>query len=299
MELRNLRTFQMIVDQGSYQKAAELLGYTQSTVTAQIQQLERELGMPLFERIGRRMVLTQFGESTLEKARTLLQLSEELLYMRKGEGVSGVLRVDMAETLLCYRMQPVLREFRAKAPQVKLIIRSPNYLNIAENVRNGSCDLGVGYSMDWHCDPFLVENLGVAHMALLASPDFPYYDFDEPNQNLAATFITDEPESTFRTSLESHFRQKEIKLEHTMELWSIETIKRCVVSNLGFTYLPRFIAKAELESGLLREIPFSMTDTPSQVLCIRHKNHFLSPAMELFIQILREHMLGQNKKPIL
>ena len=82
-----------------------------------------------------------------------------------------------------------------------------------------------------------------------------------------------------------------------MELWSIETIKRCVVSNLGFTYLPRFIAKAELESGLLREIPFSMTDTPSQVLCIRHKNHFLSPAMELFMQILRDHMLGQ--KPVL
>jgi len=297
MELRNLRTFQMIVDQGSYQKAAEMLGYTQSTVTAQIQQLERELGMPLFERIGQLMVLTEFGQNTLEKTRTLLQLSDELLYMRKGEGVSGVLRVDMAETLLCYRMQPVLREFRARAPQVKLIIRSPNYLQIGENVRNGSCDLGVGYSMDWNCDPFLVEDLGVAHMALLASPDFPQYDFDTPGQELAATFITDEPDSTFRTSLESYFRQKEIKLEHTMELWSIETIKRCVVSNLGFTYLPRFIAKAELESGLLREIPFSMTNTPSKVLCIRHKNHFLSPAMELFIAILREHMLG--KKPVL
>ncbi len=299
MELRNLRTFQMIVDQGSYQKAAEMLGYTQSTVTAQIQQLEKELGIPLFERIGRRMVLTEFGQNTLEKARTLLQLSDELLYMRKSEGVSGVLRVDMAETLLCYRMQPVLREFRTKAPQVKLIIRSPNYLKIAENVRNGSCDLGVGYSMDWHCDPFVAEDLGVAHMALLASPDFPQYDFDTPNQELAATFVTDEPDSNFRTSLEAYFRRKDIKLEHTMELWSIETIKRCVVSNLGFTYLPRFIAKAELESGLLREIPFSMTDTPSQVLCIRHKNHFLSPAMELFITILREHMLGQNKKPSL
>ena len=295
MELRNLRTFQMIVDQGSYQKAAEMLGYTQSTVTAQIQQLERELGMPLFERIGRRMVLTEFGQTTLEKTRTLLHLSDELLYMRKSEGVSGVLRVDMAETLLCYRMQPVLREFRAKAPQVKLIIRSPNYLKIAENVRNGSSDLGVGYSMDWqNSEPFLVEELGVARMALLASPDFPRYDFDLAEQTLGATFITDEPESIFRTSLETYLRQKDIHLEHTMELWSIETIKRCVVSNLGFTYLPRFVAKAELDSGLLQESPFSMTNTPSQILCIRHKNHFLSPAMELFINILRKHMAGQN-----
>ena len=62
MELRQLRTFQTIVEQGSYLRAAEVLGYTQSAVTAQIQQLERELGYPLFERLGRRMVLTAMGQ---------------------------------------------------------------------------------------------------------------------------------------------------------------------------------------------------------------------------------------------
>ena len=61
MELKNLRTFQAVVDQGSYQKAAEYLGYTQSTITVQIQQLEEELGVPLFERVGRRMVLNKPG----------------------------------------------------------------------------------------------------------------------------------------------------------------------------------------------------------------------------------------------
>ena len=65
MELKHLRTFQAVVDQGSYQRAAESLNYTQSTVTAQIQQLESALGVPLFERVGRRMRLTEAGNRAM------------------------------------------------------------------------------------------------------------------------------------------------------------------------------------------------------------------------------------------
>ena len=67
MELRNLRAFQAVVDQGSYQRAAERLGYTQSTITVQIQQLEEELGVPLFERVGRRMALTEAAKGFLRE----------------------------------------------------------------------------------------------------------------------------------------------------------------------------------------------------------------------------------------
>ena len=74
MELRQLRTFQTIVEQGSYLRAAEVLGYTQSAVTAQIQQLERELGYPLFERLGRRMVLTAMGQEALQRVRPMRSL---------------------------------------------------------------------------------------------------------------------------------------------------------------------------------------------------------------------------------
>lgn len=72
MELRNLRTFLAAADRGSYQRAAEALGYTQSTVTVQIRQLEEELGVPLFQREGRRMALTEAGRQALPQARELL-----------------------------------------------------------------------------------------------------------------------------------------------------------------------------------------------------------------------------------
>ena len=239
MELKHLRTFQAVVDQGSYQKAAEALGYTQSTVTVQIQQLEEELGVPLFQRIGRRMVLTQAGEQALAQTRDLLLAADRLASLGQDSRTpTGTLRVDMAETLLCYRMQPVIQAFREQAPQVRLIIRSCNCLQIPENIRTGACDLGLGYDMDWSREILEVEPLGRYEIVLLAAPGFAHPDFTTPSQRKPVSLVTDEPDSIFRRQLEQYLRERDITLDETIELWSIETIKRCVMSNLGFTFLP-------------------------------------------------------------
>ena len=76
MELKHLRTLQAVVDQGSFQRAAEHLGYTQSTVTVQIQQLEASIGVPLFQKAGRRMVLTETGMAILPQVRAILAASD-------------------------------------------------------------------------------------------------------------------------------------------------------------------------------------------------------------------------------
>lgn len=289
MELRNLRAFQAVVDQGSYQKAAERLGYTQSTITVQIQQLEEELGVPLFERVGRRMALTEAGKRALPQARELLAAADRLLECGRTEGIpAGTLRVDMAETLLCYRMQPVIQQFRRLAPQVRLIIRSRNCLRIPENVHTGACDLGVGYDMDWNREALEVESMGSYDIVLLASPDFTEPDFTTPDQRKFVSLVTDEPDSIFRRRLEEYLRRREIELDVTLELWSIETIKRCVMSNLGFTYLPRFVAEEELKDGRLVELEAPISGVPAPALCAWRKGRWVTPAMELFLELLRE-----------
>lgn len=295
MELKHLCTFQAVVDQGSYQKAAEALGYTQSTVTVQIQQLEEELGVPLFQRMGRRMVLTQMGEQALAQARELLLAAERLSNLgQDGRTPAGTLRVDMAETLLCYRMQPVIQAFREQAPQVRLIIRSRNCLQIPENIRTGACDLGLGYDMDWNRELLAVEPLGEAEIILLASPDFAEPDFTTPGQRKPVSLITDEPDSIFRRQLEQYFRERNIVLDETIELWSIETIKRCVISGLGFTFLPRFVAQDALADGRLVELSAPISGIRDPVLCARHKKRWVSPAMELFLRLLREQLADRG-----
>ena len=293
MELRNLRTFQAVVDRGSYQRAAEYLGYAQSTVTAQIQQLEEEMGVPLFERVGRRMTLTEAGWRALPQARELLAAADRLLESgREDREPGGTLRVDLGETLLCYRMQPVIRAFRERAPQVRLVIRSRNCVRIAVNVRTGECDLGVGYDMDWNREALEVESLGSYPIVLLAAPDFTETDFTTPGQRKAVSLVTDEPDSIFRRRLEEYLRQRNIELDTTLELWSIETIKRCVMSGLGFTYLPRFAAAEELADGRLVELRAPVSGVPAPALCAWRKGRWVTPAMELFLELLRKELGG-------
>ena len=294
MELKNLLTFQTVVDRSSYQRAAEALGYTQSTVTVHIQQLEEELGLPLFQRTGRRMVLTQTGERFLPQVRELLLAADRLAQIgQEGREPSGVLRVDMAETLLCYQVQPVIQKFRRLAPQVRLVIRSRNCLDIAENVRSGACDLGVGYDMDWSRDVLEVEPMGAYEVILLAAPQFAHRDFTTPGQRKPVSLVTDEPDSIFRRRLEDYLRERDITLDATLELWSIETIKRCVMSDLGFTYLPRFAAREELGRGLLLELEAPVSGVRFPALCARHKRRWVTPAMELFMDLLRENLRGE------
>ena len=80
----------------------------------------------------------------------------------------------------------------------------------------------------------------------------------------------------------------------TLELWSIETIKRCVMSNLGFTYLPRFVAEEELADGRLVELEAPISGVPAPALCAWRKGRWVTPAMELFLELLREALAEEG-----
>ena len=99
MEFRNLYSFLKVHDLGSFSKAAEDLGYAQSTVTLHIQQLEDELGVPLFDRIGRKNSLTPYGTQLLDYARKILQLQEQVKFISRADRtkIGGTLRLGMVE----------------------------------------------------------------------------------------------------------------------------------------------------------------------------------------------------------
>ena len=110
MDLKNLLTFKTVVTQGSFSKAAEALSYTQSTITFQMQQLEQELRTRLFEKIGRKMVLTQVGRQLIPYVDEVLSAVEKLSdFDASLSDLSGTLRIAAGESLLCYRLPPVLK----------------------------------------------------------------------------------------------------------------------------------------------------------------------------------------------
>ena len=236
MDLRRFITLKTVVEEGSFLRASQKLCCTQSTVTFHIQQLEQEFSVQLFEKIGRRMCLTREGKKLLPHIYELTRVMDTLREAAKKESdPDGELRVVSGETLLSYRMPQVLQRFRQRA----YVIR--------DALLNDEADVGVFYRVG-NDDALNRRELGEQSLVLVASPQIADVDFTEPGRHNACSFIINEPQCVFRQIFESTLRQRRSTVENTIELLSIESIKRCVAANIGVSYLPRFAVEKELEA---------------------------------------------------
>ncbi len=288
MDLRRFITFKTVVEEGSFAQAARKLCCTQSTVTFQIQQLEQELAYAVFEKVGRRMVLTPAGKLLLPKVRELTHVLDGIRQISsREEEVAGDLRVMVGETLLAYKMPEVLKLFREKAPNVRLSLQSVNCYVIRDSLLSDHTDLGVFYRVG-NDDALHMEYFGQQELVLVASPQLAHVDFTQREQHIPVNFIINEPQCVFRQIFESTLRERKITFESTIELWSIESIKKCVASNLGISFLPRFSILRELESGELKALPFSEVPPSITALCAYHAGRTVSPAMNLFIDCMHQ-----------
>lgn len=291
MDLRRLEALNAVVDEGSFEKAARRLCCAQSTVTFQIRQLEQELGLQLFEKVGRRMRLTEAGHGLMPQVRELARTLDGLRAAARREEPRGLLRVAVGETLLAYKLPEVLRRFRVRAPEARLHLQSLNCYVIRDALLNGAADVGVFYSQGPDAS-LAQESLGDFPLALVAAPQSADMDFTRPDQKLPTSLIINEPQCMFRLFFENTLRRRNISLNGTTELLSIESIKNCVAADLGVSYLPRFCVERELREGLLRELPFVEPAHTLRAVCARHVNKARSPALRLFTALAEECIGG-------
>lgn len=145
MEIRQLRYFYSVARVGSFTRAAEELGIAQSSLSQQIRALEKKLGTPLFERLGRSLRLTAFGEALLQPALGLLRqmtvVENSLANLR--DGVRGRLRVGVIPTVLPYWLAPRVAEFRDQFPEVDLQLVEDTTPRLVEQLQSGDLDIGV------------------------------------------------------------------------------------------------------------------------------------------------------------
>ncbi|MBL4933515.1 LysR family transcriptional regulator [Clostridium paridis] len=290
MDIRHFKTFKSIVEEGSFSKAAEKVGYTQSTVTSQIQQLEQALSIKIFEKIGRNMVLTPLGRELIPYTNELLDTIKKIESIGKHNDIKGELRIGIAESLISYKLQNVLKLFKEHAPSVNLFIISENCFVINDMLLKGEIDIGLLYNVGNPQDSLTSVDLADYTLALVCSPLFEKdaVDFCKSNQKISTSLVINETNCIYRRMLERYFRENNIFLDNTIELWSIETIKKSVASNLGISYLPRFVVEEELENNKLNELKIGCSDAKITAIYSYHKNKWISPAMSLFMQLVRE-----------
>lgn len=291
MDTKYLITFKTILEQGNFKKAAERLNFAQSTVTSQIHQLEEELSVQLFEKVGRRMGLSQAGKDLLPSIEAILH-SEEVMknYQKKKSSLNGNLQIAVPETILTYRIQPFLEKFRRIAPEVTLSLQSLNCYEIRNKVENGDVELGIHYNVGGYGKSIVSEPLGEFPLVLIGNREIELsrYDFNQPYQKVDLCLLTDDKQSVYQKKLDSYLSHMDITLNGLMVLGSIEATKRSVLSNLGVAFLPCFTVEEELAKGSLKEIPLDLADASLTAVHIHHKNKWLSPEMKSFLSLIEE-----------
>ena len=141
MEVRQLQTFCILAEELNFTRTAERVHTVQSNVTSQIKSLEAELGVPLFDRLGKRVVLTEAGRRLRPYAeRALAAMDQGHHAVKFGTEPAGPLRIGSPESVMTYRLPEVLQLFRKRYPKVDLIFHPDSQERLADALENGKLD---------------------------------------------------------------------------------------------------------------------------------------------------------------
>ncbi|MCI0394757.1 MAG: LysR family transcriptional regulator [Chloroflexi bacterium] len=297
MDLRQLKTFRMVATTLSFSRAAVALDYAQSTITAQIQGLEGELGVPLFNRLGRRVELTEAGLRLLAYSERLLDLEEETRLVVTGQqALSGTLTIGAPETVCTYRLPQVLRCYREEVPNVRLIFRPLPYAELLRSVRNGTVDVAFLLEQPIQASNLIVETLTREPLVVVATAGHPlaHQQTVNPRELEGEPLLLTERGCGYRSSFERALATEGVVAATNMEFDSVEAIKQCVIANVGVAILPLVAVEEEVREGKLSIVPWSEPDFVVYTQMIWHRDKWVSPAMAAFIRISREMLLESS-----
>lgn len=293
MNTKYLTTFKTILETGSFQKAANKLNYTQSTVTFQIKQLEDELSVKLFEKIGRKMELTQAGKDILPYVDTILLGEEHILnYGKNLSEITGSLKLALPDSILIYTMQPFIQAFMHEAPHVQLVINSLPSGAVNQSIMEGTADIGVNCEKENYPDTVIHQYLGTYQAVLVAAPftNQNLLDFITPHQKKPFSLICNEPDGYYQLDMNQYLLEKNIVLNPPMKVQSIEAVKKCVMNHLGIAVVPSYSVLEELKNGSLIQIKTDIDNKKYHSVYIYHKNKWINPQMELALRLLKQHI---------
>ena len=295
-------TFRAVARELSFSRAAAGLGYVQSSVSSQVAALERELGVPLFDRLGRRIALTEAGAVMLEYAERLLDLAweagEAVADAGAGRGeVAGSLRVSAPETLLTYRLPGLLTVFHESYPRVRVSLQPTAVGRLVGSTRRALEEgrVDVAFVLDVPSvgvDGLSAELLMEEDVSVVAPPAhaLAVSDFVAPsNLGKETVLLPEAPQSgcAYRGRFERQLAEGGVVPRETLEFQSIEAIKRCVSAGMGVTVLPTVAVENELASGTLSELAWR---EPIRVgtLMAWNEARWVSPALRAFLETARE-----------
>ncbi|MFC0522795.1 LysR family transcriptional regulator [Pontibacillus salicampi] len=298
MDQKQLTTFLTAAETLNFTKTANTLNYAQSSVTAQIKSLEESLGALLFERLGKRLVLTEAGHRFKKYAEKMVKMSEEAKMAISSENEpTGTLVIGAQESQCTYRLPPVLTEFKHLYPHVKLIFKPAHSDELArEQLMNGALDAAFIMDVSKPEESLTIEPLVKEEIKLVAGREHPLAERALSLKDLEEeTFLLTETGCSYRNLLEISCSKAQVYPLNKFEFGSIEAIKQCIIAGLGVAALPTMVVEKNLKDGDMVELKWDNDIPLIHTHIAWHKDKWMSKPLEDFISIAHKLL----KTPVL
>lgn len=289
--LDQLRILRAIATEGSFKRASEILFLSQPAISLQIQNLEKHLNVPLFERHKKRIKLTDYGQLLLRYGNRILALCEEtyraISDLQNLQG--GTLIVGASQTTGTYLMPRLIGLFRQRYPQINVQLQVHSTRRIAWAVANGQIDIAIiGGEMPYELKDILkVIPYAEDELALILPKSHPLSKLQKINKEdlYSLKFITLNSNSTIQNVIDNVLEQNGIdsnlfKIE--MELNSIEAIKNAVQSGLGAAFVSVSAITKELELGIIHWAKIENITIKRMLSIVENPNRYKSKLSKNF-----------------
>jgi DNA-binding transcriptional LysR family regulator len=291
MEFRELKTFQAVASLLSFNKAANVLNYAQSTVSSQIQSLENSLGEALFFRSGNKISLTPAGVKLLDYAQRLINIEKEILSNFKDlKDKQGSLTIKTPQSVSAYYFPSLIKEFQLIFPNIGFDIDWCTSYNLNDIFNSGVIDLAFLISDSFY-DKFLeVEELAKIKLVLAVHPQDELLKQGTVSlKDLnGKTLIFAKSDCNYKKILQKMIIESNIQLKKIIEINSMDAIKQLLILGNGMALLPEMIIRDELDKGLLKTVNWKVTAFNATLFMIWNKEKHLSEPLKAFMYMVRK-----------
>ncbi|MCX7626964.1 MAG: LysR family transcriptional regulator [Methylophilaceae bacterium] len=302
LTLRQLRVFNAVASELSFSRAAGKLHLTQPAVSMQIKQLEENIGLPLFEQIGKKIYLTEPGREFQRYCNTILQqLQEAETMFADFKDMSGKLTICVASTA-SYFTPRLLADFCKRYPKAQVSLNVTNRETLLRRLENNEVDMTImgrpPEDLDLEATPFMENPL-----VIIAPPDHPLAQARSiPLARLAQeTFLVREQGSGTRIAMERFFAERGIRLTTGTEMSTNEAIKQAVQAGMGLGILSMHTVALELETARLVVLDVQGFPIQRYWYVVHRKGKRLSRVAQAFkdylLGMVKHHALAESPRP--
>lgn len=318
MELRNITTFIKVAELKSFSKAVEKLGYSQSNVSFQIQQLENELDSRLFERIGKKIEITPQGRSFLFYANEIIKMTVQAAdEVRNSAGPDcasprGQLRIGSIESIATGILPGLLTEFHSRFPHIQVTVFTENKNILIDRINNNQIDMFFDLNTPSVIPNMIRRELRREEIIFICRPDMMLSDADAPtacspirsghdmsyapgysdspfiqlSELCSMPFVLTEYGEGYRRELDALLATQGCCITPVIEFGNPETIIQLVEAGVGMSFLPRFCTEKHIEDGRLMRVNTDIQPIYMHSQMFYHKNKWITPVMQAFFDTI-------------